>query len=195
MKITAIKQQVKRHDRYSIYIDGKYSFSLSELELINSGLRVNQEINTKEVAKLKDQSQEGKMFDRTLNLLSIRPRSEWEIVNYLERKKQAPALIENILSRLSNLGYINDRKFAELWVDNRRRLKPTSSLKLRSELKQKHISSEIIDEVLSQKQDDHSALKEMLERKRLRYPDKIKLMQHLARQGFRYDDIKRALEE
>ena len=44
MKITAIKQQVKRQDRYSIYGDGKYLFSFSESELLNSGIKIGQEL-------------------------------------------------------------------------------------------------------------------------------------------------------
>ena len=50
MKITAIKQQVKDQSRYSIYIDGKYSFGLSESALIDSGLRIGTEITAEELA-------------------------------------------------------------------------------------------------------------------------------------------------
>ena len=44
MKITSIKQQVKRADRYSIYVDDKYSFSLSEQELLSIKIKVGQEV-------------------------------------------------------------------------------------------------------------------------------------------------------
>jgi hypothetical protein len=36
MKITAIKQQVKNPERVSIFVDGKYEFSLSLDELASS---------------------------------------------------------------------------------------------------------------------------------------------------------------
>ena len=48
-KITAIKQQVKNPQRYSIFVDEKYSFSLSELALINSELKIGQEVQVKVV--------------------------------------------------------------------------------------------------------------------------------------------------
>ncbi|MBI3624310.1 hypothetical protein HY218_01620, partial [Candidatus Saccharibacteria bacterium] len=44
MKITSIRQQTKRADRYSIFVDGKYAFSLSEGELITSGVHTGQEL-------------------------------------------------------------------------------------------------------------------------------------------------------
>jgi NUDIX domain. len=53
MKITAITQQVKRTDRYSIFVDGKYAFSLSESGLLASGLAVGQELTPAELKKLK----------------------------------------------------------------------------------------------------------------------------------------------
>jgi hypothetical protein len=38
MKITKISQQVQRKDRYSVYVDEKYSFSLSDYQLITAGV-------------------------------------------------------------------------------------------------------------------------------------------------------------
>ncbi len=56
MKITSIKQQVKRADRYSVYIDGKFNFALSETELLRLGLHNGQELTDDELDSLKDDS-------------------------------------------------------------------------------------------------------------------------------------------
>lgn len=195
MKITAITAQVKRPGRYSIYVDGNFAFGLSANQLLNSGLATGQELSGSELDSLKQESEVGKIFDKTLNLLSFRLRSEHELKDYLKRKQQSPALIEIILNRLSKLGYVDDKQFASRWVENRRLLKPISSLKLKSELKQKRIANDIIDEVLkSDTTDEQEVLKQLIERKSKRYPDQQKLMAYLARQGFRYDDIKQALK-
>lgn len=196
MKITAIKQQVKRPDRFSIYVDSKYSFSLGEGEFVSSGLHSGMEITAADIEKFKDTSKFGKLYERTLNLLSYRPRSEWELRDYLKRKKQEPEIIDNILNKLSKSGYVDDKSFAERWVENRRLLKPISRRKLRVELKQKHVPNDIIDEVLSAEEaDELTILRELVGRKQARYPDKLKFMQYLARQGFNYDDIKTVLHE
>lgn len=193
MKITAITQQVKRPTRYSIYVDGTFAFGLGEGQLLSSGLTKGKEITEAELAELQGESQFGKLFDRTLNLLSFRPRSEYELRTYLKRKQQEPELIDRILNKLSKLGYVDDAGFAKRWVEHRRAIKPISSLKLRAELKQKGLANEHIDAALYENTDDTDAIKAIIEKKAAKYPDRQKLMHYLARQGFRYDDIKRAL--
>lgn len=198
MKITQIKQQVKRADRYSIYLDGKYTFSLGEGELLKLGLHTGQELTEAELTNYRNESEQGKWFDKTLNLLSYRLRSEWELRDYLKRKDCPPEIIEKILNKLSVNGYVNDEQFARRWVENRRLLKATSRRRLAQELKQKRISNEIIDKVLADDKaetDEREVLRALVERKRARYPDKLKLMQYLARQGYSYDDIKSVLSE
>jgi len=198
MKVTAIKQQVKRTDRFAVHVDGKYSFSLGELDMINSGLRLGQELSQQELEQLKETAEIGGLYDRALGYIMLRPRSEWELQEYLKRKK-APALqIEKILNKLSLVGYIDDRKFAEAWVDNRRLLKSTSKRRLTQELRQKRVSDEIIEQVLAEDETDElEVLKQLVAKKRQqsRYQDDLKLMQYLARQGYNYVDIKEALQK
>jgi regulatory protein len=198
MKISDIKQQVKRADRYSIYVDGKYAFSLSEGELLNTGLKKNQEFTEEELAALRSTSVVDKGYDRALNLISHRPRSEWELQDYLRRKDYDADAAEQILSRLRERGHVNDEEFARRWVENRRLLKATSKRRLQQELKQKRINDEIVNKVLAADEtDEQEVLKGLIERKRqqLRYQDDLKLMQFLARQGFGYDSIKQAMAE
>lgn len=198
MKITKISQQVKRVDRFSVFVDEKYAFSVGENELIKLGLHSGREISEEELQSFKGESELGKWFDKTLNLLSFRLRSEWELQDYLKRKKAEPEIIVQILNKLRINGYVNDEQFAKRWVENRRLMKPTSRRKLIVELKQKRVPSEIIDKVLDQDKsevDERQILRELVEKKRHRYPDQIKLMQYLARQGYSYDDIKSVLNE
>lgn len=198
MKITAIKQQVKRPDRYSVYLDEKYSFSLREAELIKLGLHSGQEISEEQLADYRDESAFGKWYDKTLNLLSFRLRSEWELRDYLRRKDCPPEIAEKVLNKLSTSNYVNDEQFAKRWVENRRLLKATSRRRLSQELRQKRISTDIIDRVLSddkEETDEREVLRQLVEKKRARYPDQAKLMQYLARQGYSYEDIKSVLSE
>jgi regulatory protein len=196
MKITAIKQQVKRQDRYSIYGDEKYLFSFSEAELLNSGIRIGQELDESKLEELKDKAVLDKAYDRSINLISHRFRSEWEIRDYLKRKDYEEGVQGRVIERLRERGYINDADFAKRWVENRRLLKATSRRRLAQELRQKRIEDEIIKQTLeTDETDEVEVLKELIERKRkqTKYKDDLKLMQYLARQGFSYDLIKTAL--
>jgi regulatory protein len=199
MKITSIKQQAKRADRYSIFVEGKYSFSLSEGALLDSKLASGQELSKEEVGEYKKLSNEDKLYNQTLRYVAMRPRSRWEVEFYLEKKKGAsPALAEQILNKLSIIGLIDDVKIARSFVNDRRLLRPASRRKMTAELRKKRIADNIIEQALgNEAEDENTALADVIERKRrqAKYQDDLKLMQYLARQGFNYDDIKRALNK
>lgn len=196
MKITDIKQQVKRQGRYSLYVDGKYSFSLSESELMKSGIRIGREYTEAELEELLQTAVLDKANMRALDYLSRRPRSEWELRDYLKRKDYDSPTIDTILNKLSDYGYIDDVKFAQAWINSRRMLKPTSLRRLRQELMQKHVSKENIEAALETDEgDERAALKELVTKKQqqTRYQDEQKLIAYLLRQGFNYADIKLVL--
>lgn len=198
MKITAIKQQIKRQGRYSIFIEGEYSFSLSETALLESKLAKGQELTAGQIEQFKQQSVDDKLYNNTLNYLAIRSRSTWEVQQYLQRKDSSPALAATILNKLSDLKLIDDEAFARNWIINRRLLKTTSRRKLILELRAKRVPDEITQKVLVEDETyEVAALGELIARKRkqTRYQDNQKLMQYLAGQGFSYGDIKRALED
>ncbi|MGH7237565.1 MAG: RecX family transcriptional regulator [Candidatus Saccharimonadales bacterium] len=198
MKITAIKQQVKRPDRYSVFVDGKYAFSLSESALLDSKIANGQEIDRLELEDFKKLSSDDKVYGQALRYAALRTRSQWEMANYLKRKQVEPPIAQKIIAKLTDLEFLDDENFAKAWVANRRLLKPVSRRRLVQELKQKRVEGEIIEHVLAEDPtDETNILSEIIQQKRkqTRYQDNLKLMQYLARQGFNYDDIKSALSK
>jgi regulatory protein len=194
MKITAIKQQIKRADRYSVCVDGKYAASFSEGERLRLGLRVGQELTASDLKNLKDDSARDKAYLRAIDLISRRPRSEWEIRDYLGRKGYGPAIMDKTLSRLTLSKLVNDLEFARWWVESRRLLRSASKRRLR----QKRVADDVIDQALAEDETDERALlRELAQRKRKQssYKDDLKLMRLLSRRGFDYDDIKSVLQE
>lgn len=199
MKITSIKQQLKQKDRYSIFVDGKYEFSLGESALLESRLTTGEEISAGKLRELKKLSEDDKIYNQTLRYIALRPRSQWELRFYLEKKKKAsPALIDSILNKLSIIDLIDDEKLAKAFVNDRRLLRPASRRKLINELRKKHITEEIIEKAIGhESEDERAALQAVIEkaRRQTKYQDDQKLMQYLARQGFNYSDIKDALND
>jgi len=194
MKITAIKQQLKRRDRYSVFVDGVYVCSLSEGGLIESQLASGQELDDAEFVKLKKMAGVDKAYGSALRYVAMRPRSEWELQDYFSRKQVNEVAADQIIERLRGLDLLNDTTFARSWVESRRLLKPTSKRRLKLELQQKHVGEDIIRQVLEgDGTDERAQLQQLIAKKRSRYPDEQKLVQYLARQGFSYDDIKAVL--
>ena len=197
MKITDIKPQLKLQGRYSVYVDEKYVFSLSENTLLEqTRVRIGQEVTKDELAGFKQVSALDKAYNLTLAYVARRMRSEGELRDYFRRKEIDEDSAESIMVRLRGFGYVNDAKFAQSWVENRRLLKPVSKRRLILELRQKSVPDDIVRQVLeADETSDRDTLRQLVDRKRkqTRYQDATKLMQYLARQGFGYDDIKRVL--
>lgn len=198
MKITDIKQQVKRQDRYSIFVDDKYAFSLSENELMKSGIRIGREYSQVALDELVQTAVLDKAYMRALDLLSRRARSEWELREYLHRKDYDQEITDATMERLTKAGYVDDAAFARAWIENRRLLKSISRRKLWQELKQKRIADDVITAALADDEtDERVVLRQLIERKRQqsRYQDSEKLLAYLMRQGYQYDDVKTAMAE
>jgi regulatory protein len=198
MKITGLKQQVSQPSRYSVYVDGRFSFGLSADAVLSSRLIVGERVDDNRLTELKRLSANDKAYSNALRYVTIRQRSEWEMITYLQRKGTDKTVSEDIVKRLRTVHLLDDLSFARAWVASRRALKPTSKRRLIQELHQKHISSSIIDTVLAEDDtDEYQVLRELVERKRKipRYRDNLKLMQYLGRQGYGYDAVKTVVIE
>ncbi|MCC7289544.1 RecX family transcriptional regulator [bacterium] len=199
-EITAIKPQVKREGRYNIFVDGKYSFSLSELALATLHLQVGQAVSDADLDKLKEESQRGKAMERAQYFLSFRPRSRAEVATYLKRKDYDDDIIVTTLNELEKARLIDDKAFAAAWVQSRNAVKFRSRRILIQELRQKQVSKDAIEAALSEQTQDIELdnLRQIVRKKNrpgVSWQDPSKLMRYLSTKGFSYSDIRKVLEE
>ncbi len=193
-QITKIKKQAAR-ERYSIFVDGKYSFACSALFLADSGLREGSEVGAEELERFKSAAEKNKALEKALSYLAIRPRSQDEVLQYLERKGYSKEQTADIVRELVARSLLNDSDFAASWVESRRLLRPRSRLQLVQELRQKGLGTDEIEEALGG-HDEEEVLADLVERQKLmvKYPDRQKLMAHLGRKGFTYESIKKVVD-
>ena len=211
-RVSDIREAVRDKNRVNVYIDDKFFCSLDIAQVVDLHVKIGRELNNEELEELKRASDFSKFYNRALEFTLMRPHSSKEVRDYLKRKtldrkvrvknqktgeyktvlKQGydQSLVEPVYKRLEERGYINDRRFAETWVENRNITKGSSLKKLRLELAQKGISQSIVEEVLAETdRDDAAELRKIIARKAKKYPDEQKLIQYLMRQGFNYSDI------
>ncbi|OVE79294.1 hypothetical protein BVY00_00820 [bacterium G20] len=198
MRITAIKQQIKNPERVSIFVDEKYSFSLSLDELLREKIKKDDELDQVAEKRLKKISADGKLRARALEWLLNRPHSTREFKDYLYHKKADPELIESLVKEFSKRGYLDDQKFGE-WLVELQKRRGKSNRAIRSELFKKGIRREIIDEILAgEANDETKRLKAVIEKKQKlsRYKkDPQKLKQYLVAQGFSWQLVKETLKD
>ena len=194
MKITDISLQSHDKNRVNVSVDGKYDFSLDISQVVDLGIKPGQILSSEKLADLKQESEFGKLYARTLEYALIRPHSAREIGDYLYRKTLtrqyknrktgkisdkpgvAKTVTDRVFAKLQERGYIDDRKFASWWVENRCQSKGVSMRKLRSELAAKGVSSAIIEDVIAKSlRNDNDELAKTIAKKRRRYPDEQNL--------------------
>jgi regulatory protein len=146
-----------------------------------------------------------RIFQRALNILAARPRSEAQLRERLLAKEWATAeLVDQCVARLKELGYVNDATFAESYANYRMAARPVGRQRLRRELVQKRVAPHTIDRALDEAYEETSE-ETLIDRalaKRLRAHGRPadrqsakRLFDHLMRLGFAYDLITRKLRE
>lgn len=145
-----------------------------------------------------------KTYNRTLRFLSFRPRSEKEIKDFLRKIRASSVVSEKILQKLIEHRLVDDEKFARWWIEQRMEFRPQSLWVLKLELKRKGVREEIADKLFSDlaiKDSGEESLKKLVEKRVQRYKGLPrleiykKLGDFLQRRGFRWEEIKRAIDE
>ncbi len=132
-------------------------------------------------------------FDKVLNFLSFRARSEYEINFYMLRKNWPEEVRKKIIDKLNELKLINDEDFARQWISSRSNSRLAGRSQVKFELIKKGIDKEIINKLLAEERTSttEKLLAEKLCRKKLERlknlplgEKKEKLFGLLSRRGF-----------
>lgn len=197
--ITGMKEGVRNPDRVNIYVNDKFAFSLDVSQVVDLKVKVGLAISPEKLEELKKASEFGKLYQRTLEWVLVRPRSVRETRDRLYKKtfekKLDQKYIDLIIDKLLTRKYLDDFKFAEYYVENRFVKKGVSFKRLKMELTKKGVSKDIISAVLEgTDRNDKEEILKIIAKKRARYTDE-KLVAYLCRQGFDYQLAKELVEE
>jgi len=147
-------------------------------------------------------SKHDKALSYANRLLSIRQRSERELRNRLFEKRFSSDTVNSIIEELKNRKLVDDLKFARLWIQSRMDLNPKGNMLLKKELRDKGISSSIIERSLSEREETEVGLASTVAEKKLASlkglpKEKVrkKLFDYLARRGFNFSVIEEILNE
>lgn len=152
---------------------------------------------------------EEELYQKLLNsgfrFVSYRPRSEKEIRDFLERKLKrfktfAPQVVKKVTERLRELGYINDSRFMNWWVEQRTLHRPKGERLIKRELLAKGIGKDELAENFPKISEKELAIKAVSKKLLLwkKLPDlerKKKIYAFLGRRGFSAETIERIIDE
>ncbi|MEW5871381.1 MAG: RecX family transcriptional regulator [Chloroflexota bacterium] len=191
--MTALTVQKHNPQRVNVSLDGEFAFGLARI--VAAWLEIGQELSDEKIAQLQAEDGREVAYQRALKLLNYRIRSEAEIRKNLKDHDVAEENIEHVIERLKRSGLLDDRAFAQTWVENRSGMRPRSRRALAYELSQRGIDSQVIEQSLEGVNEDALAYQAAQKRSRkLQSADwndfRTKMYRFLAQRGFQYDTIR-----
>jgi regulatory protein len=136
-------------------------------------------------------------FNRAIKLLTIKPRSVAELRERLLRGKSADQnVVETVIARLQEYGYLNDERFAFSYASLRVKQRPLGRRRLERDLKLKKVAEPVAQEALElvYAETPEEQLIDAAIEKRIRVrgrpktrEEAKKLFDHLLRQGFEFE--------
>jgi regulatory protein len=196
--VTDITAQKRNKERVNIFVDGRYAFSLA-LEA-STGLKIGQQLDEAQMASLKTADTFAQAKNNAVRLLSYRPRSVQEVSQKLAQKGYDDLVIEQVVQHLQEVELLDDKAFADYWVEQRQTFKPRSRLALRHELQRKGINRRLIETAVATV-DETDAARRAVESRLWRWRSlpretfEQKAGQYLQRRGFSYEIIKPVLHQ
>lgn len=198
MVVTKVEMMTKI--KYKVYLDEQFAFVLYKGELshyrISEGALLEeetvQEILQKVICK------RAKL--RAMHLLEDMDRSEAALREKLVQGLYPEEAVEMAISYVRSFGYLDDARYAMNFVQSRKLSK--SRREILYQLCQKGVSKETAKEAVEagfDHEDETDAIRRILEKKRVdpgtATPQQMqKLYGHLARKGFRYEDIRQVIQ-
>ncbi len=143
-------------------------------------------------------------IDLAYKLVSRREHTVKQVRDKLTAKDCQPAEIEEALAELQRYNFIDDRRYAKLFAEDKRRLQQWGARRIRMKLSQDGISRDLLDELFSDEEqalDAPSELEAALELLHRKQPDlsdikvKSRMAGMLARRGIASSTVWRALRE
>ena len=202
MRVAHIQTWPQDPSIVGVHVEGAGTYRLGAETAGRLGLREGADVDSALLARVATATSIREGTLAALRLLQRRLRSRAELNAGLRRRGLSPPQVAAILSDLERAGWIDDRRFARLWIEDRMALRPRGSRALRAELRVRGVAPDIIEATLghliSPEREDGVALEQArrrVERLRNLAPDvaRRRLVGWLQRRGFGGGAIARAL--
>jgi len=153
--VTKIQQQKKRKNRYNIFVNDVYTFSVDEDVLVKYHIHKGMDLTPEEIEEITSDEDFHSTYMMAINYLSYRMRTQQEIRTYLQDKEITLEMTNDIIKRLDEEQLIDDQTFAEAFVRDRMNQTSKGPKIIVKELQEKGVSREIADKAVLQY--DHDA--------------------------------------
>lgn len=145
--ITSLVVRRGPSDRIVVFVDGSRVLELAAVLADRAGLRVGEPLSAEKRASLELADEPYRARSRALRLLAMSDRLSGEVGERLRVLGFSPAVVASTLSWLSDLGYLEDRRYVERYVSERLAV-GWGEQRIRSELLRKGADRSLVDQFL-----------------------------------------------
>lgn len=200
-ELVKIEKVVAKGKKFLVSIDiddNEYKFS--ENQIVTNRIIKGAIFTIEEWNEIVNNSNSSLLFDQMLHFIDYKLRTKKEVVQKLIEKKALEEDINKIIERLENVGYIDDERYVNIFVqESIRDLKGPAYIKFT--LEQKGISNQMISRELlnvdsSVFEENAHLLASRYQKTVDNYPankQKELISQKLARSGYSFDMINKAV--
>ena len=189
MEITKLEIQKNNKDRFNLYLDEKYYSGISLELVVREHLKVGLDIDEEHLRNLILEDEKGKALAKAIKYIGTNLKTAKQLRDYLRKKDYNLNTINYVMDKLIEYNYLDDENYARAYVLTCST--KYGKLKLKSQLKSKGVSDEIIDKYLDTANIDSIekvALKYMKNRE-FTYENCQKLSRFLYSRGYEFDEI------
>lgn len=198
MEITKIQALTKQ--KYRIFLDGESAFAVYKGELSRYHLEEGAVLPPEVYEELVNRVLKKRATLRAMHILERTDKTEAQLRRKLEESEYPKEAVESAIAYVTSYGYLDDRRYAEHYIEWKKQGKGKARLKM--ELVQKGISREIIEEVLESTDfgETREMIRQIILKKRktdipMNEKEKQRLYGFLMRKGFSSSDILAVMRE
>ncbi len=193
MRIINIKVTGKRRNKVEVTFNDSTTVMISPETLMKHNLSRGKECTEEEIEDIRREDERIRARIQAVKYASVRVVSKAQLKRHLLKKGFSDESVDAVVARLDEKGFIDDTRFAQLFIKDRMKLKPAGPRKLAADLRKRGVERHIIEEAVAPWEDldtQREVARSLAEKKintLQRYDQKKqrrKLYAYLERRGF-----------
>lgn len=198
--MVTIEKVIYRENSIDVFLETSEKYSCSYSILSSLSLSSGMKLDMEAYRFLQEESELFTCREKALRYLAIRQRSEFEIRQYLKKKKYSSNIIDSVVRFLHERSYLNDLDFGISYIQSIVNRKPAGVPLLKQKLYSKGITGKTAEKAIKQSGCDNPDIESLtdLARKKLRSLDgkpgkQEKLYRYLLGRGFNYETVSKTI--
>lgn len=190
--VTKLEIQKNNKSRVNVYVDDEFYCGMEAITALAVGLREGKEVTTSQLKEGIFQSEVRIGFTKAVDYLSRYQKTCRQLQDYLKRKGFGEEVVQEVVAKLKDYGYVDDKRYAQLYTEQNSKSK--GARRIKQELLAKGVSRQDAEQFSALDSDDMLQAATTLAEKYMKNkpcdtPTLVKLQRYLAYRGYDYDVI------